>query len=90
MPEKTRWYVRPLNSHTNKVIQRELQGAELVLIKTDIGKSYQAYEVDHAFITNLNASKDDLHLRYRVYKKQGKNSLAREFTFASLKKKVKS
>jgi|GEM_PF-3001487 hypothetical protein len=89
MKQKVTWYVKPLDSHTNKVIQRELNGAEQVKLKTNLEKPVLAYQVDHAFITRLNDSKYDLHLKYKVYKRQGKDSLANEFSFSFLNKKKK-
>ncbi|MCF7795004.1 hypothetical protein K9M50_01425 [Patescibacteria group bacterium] len=90
MRQKIRWYVEAKDSYTNKVIQRELEGAELVHLKNEFGGKLLAYEVDHAFITKLKDSKNDLHLKFRVYKKQTLNSVAREFDFNFLTKKTKN
>jgi hypothetical protein len=86
MTQKTSWYIEPKDSHTNKVLQGELGGPELVHLKNNLGKTLLVYEVDHAFITKLKKSENDLHIDFKVYKKQGKNSPAREFDFSYLKK----
>jgi|AntRauTorckE6833_2_1112554.scaffolds.fasta_scaffold26813_3 hypothetical protein len=90
MERKTRWYVDPKDSHTNKVLQRELQGAEEIHLKTNLGKAIKAYEVDYSFIRNLNSSKDDLHLNYKVFRKQSLHGVATEFDFGVLSKKRKN
>ncbi|HKK54513.1 MAG TPA: hypothetical protein VJ926_03275 [Patescibacteria group bacterium] len=89
MKQKTRWYVEPQDSHTNSVLQRELNGAEHVYLKNNRGEPFLAYEVAYAFITNLKKSRNDLQLKFKVYRKQGENSLAREFDFSFLSKKKK-
>jgi hypothetical protein len=89
MERKTRWYVEPQDSHTNKVLQRELGGAEEIHLKTNLGEITQGYEVDHGFITNLNKSKDDLHLKFKVYRKQSLGGVVTEFDFSFLFKKKK-
>jgi hypothetical protein len=89
MTQKTSWYIEPKDSHTNKVLQSELGGPELVHLKNNLGKTLLVYEVDHVFITKLKKSEDELHLDFKVYKKQGKNSAAREFDFSHLAKKIK-
>jgi hypothetical protein len=87
MKQKTSWYVEPQDSYTNNVLQKELKGVEYVYLKNNLNKHLLAYEVDHAFITNLKKSKYDLHLKFKVYRKQGQNGVAREFDFDFLKKK---
>jgi len=89
MKQKTRWYVEPQDSHTNNVLQRELGGIEHVYLKNNLGKTVLAYEVIHAFITKLKQSRNDLHLKFKVYRKQGQNGLASEFDFSFLSNKKK-
>jgi len=87
MNVRTYWYVEPLDSHTNKVMQSYLDNP--VEMELELKKRVKAYEVSYSSISRLKESKKDLHLSFKIYNKRGKYGQVREFDFDNLKKRKK-
>ena len=87
MNKEINWFVKPLDSHTNKVVYEHLNGAEAVYIRVKTG-SVLAFSVDYPVINQMKKNRKNLKLNFDVYKRQGQG-LAYKFDFNHLKSKTK-
>ena len=73
----TQWFVEPHDKYTNDVIagylvdQPDTGEASIAGLKDDQGIPHNVWQVSHATITRLEASKSTMPLAFRVYLRHG-------------------
>ena len=81
----TRWFVEPLDAHTNEIFGKELdpdRDASRGLTTSD-GKHHNLYEADWDIVNRFVKSKHQINLQFRIFSKEGGGQVrqAPEFLF---------
>lgn len=82
MATNYRWYVEPLDEHTNGIIARELtvtECAEEKLCADNVRRNL--WECGRKWLTYLKRSSTTAQLRFKVFVQEGFNGRIREWKF---------
>ena len=82
------WFVFTNDSHTNKVISSEVPTENMHHYRTcSDGIKRDLWECDGQFITKIRRSKEDMHLIFSIYKRNGKYGQITKADFLEKKKR---
>ena len=90
-----KWFIEPKDSHTNEVISRELTSEGYESETRDLycndDKQHNVYRVSYDFLVYVIASKDHLHLRFKVFVQEGNGQIRpADFIIQKLSKETTS
>ena len=93
---KTRWFVEPKGSHTNKIIAERLNslgevGTESQAMEDNLGDKHSVFEVpDYAFISELYKSERNSVLSFKVFSQAEGHGPIRQWIFGRQKKTLQT
>ena len=89
-PREYRWYVRPLDSHTNEVIWGCLQKEERIQYSMPVKDCHSPnlWECTSEELAMLRNSRADKNLRFWVYAQEGQGTPRRAAIFDKPKRRI--
>jgi hypothetical protein len=91
---RTRWFVEPHGSHTNKIIAERLNalgevGTEAQALGDNLGDDHSVFEVpSYMFISDLYKSQRESVLNFKVFSQAEGHGPIRQWIFGKQKKKI--
>jgi hypothetical protein len=82
------WFIEPLDAYTNEVLARELSEENFYRnLLCEDERERDLWECKSSFISFLRRSQKNLHVRFRVYVREGQYGKIRLADFLDKKKK---
>jgi len=86
MAEKYRWFVEPLDSHTNEIIAKEVGEENLMKDAPCANNKKNLWQCDYSIVAYLMRSCQKLQAKFRIFVQEG-NGTIREWNLANKEQK---